>query len=107
VHDAPGTLLFISETTTDLTADLASAHQISFKDLTAAKLHAIAPDTVICPLVSAEFDAILLLERLNELGFQGQCVVISAKLPQYALVLGELQRAAGQILVTLNDTASI
>ena len=106
MHDATGTLLFISETSTDVTAKHPSAHQISFKDLTALRLGQIAPDTVICPLVSTEFDAILVLERLNALGFHGQCLVISVKLPQVDLVLGELQRASGPILVTLNDTAT-
>lgn len=106
MHDATGTLLFISETSTDLTATHPSAHQISFKDLTALSLDQIAPDIVICPLVSTEFDAILVLERLNALGFHGQCLVISAKLPKFDLVLSELQRAAGSILVTLNDTAT-
>lgn len=100
-------MLFISQQNPDQVADLHSGHHIAFKDISTQSLRRLAPKVVVCPLVSAEFDAIQLLERLNALGYAGQCLVISAKLPQQALVLAELNRAAGPIRVRLIDSATL
>jgi hypothetical protein len=107
VYQTNGSLLFISQTTANLTADLQAGHHIGFTELSAEKLHQLAPEIVVCPLVSADFDAVIVLERLKSLGFAGQCLVLSAKLPQQALVLAELRRIAGPIVVRLIDSASL
>ena len=106
MQDFAGTLLFISKATPDLTADLRSAQHIAFKDLTAQTLQRLDPKIVVCALFNQDYDAIMVLERLKELGFQGQCLVMSAKLPQLDLVLAELIHTAGDISVSLHDTAA-
>lgn len=106
MHDFAGTLLFISKPTPDLTADIQGARHITFADLTQHSLQHLAPKIVVCHLFNKDYDAIMVLERLKELQFQGQCLVMSGKLPRLDLVLAELTEAAGDIAVSLYDTAS-
>jgi len=65
-----------------------------FDALDAAWLARLSPDQVIVPLISAGQDATTVIERLQDLGYQGAIIVICPPLPNPRMVEHEL-RALG------------
>lgn len=59
--------------------------------LDAAELARLAPDIISCALLSGKFDAIDVINRLGELDYTGQIVVIAECLPNPGLVERELR----------------
>ena len=74
----------------------------AFADLNARLLAALRPDVVVSPLFGAEFDAGMVIERLDALGFRGRVRVLCPPLPSLQLVQAELAALAPGIDVTLD-----
>ncbi len=77
---------------------------IPHQALNAALLAQVQPNLVVCGLFSPTFDAILLIERLAELGYQGQVQVICPPLPDARMIRSELHAIATEIDVQLIET---
>ncbi len=90
----PARLLALDMLSTQSAELLAGAAFASFSDLDAELLAQIQADEVIFPLVSRDHDAIVVVERLQELGFAGRITVLAPALPNAAMVQAEL-RALG------------
>ncbi|MES2434700.1 MAG: hypothetical protein V4586_12860 [Pseudomonadota bacterium] len=74
---------------------------LPFAQLCPAELARIAPDLVVFPLFSATLDAIVVLTRLNELGYAGRCLVLAPRLPKPHLIEAELRASQGAMQVQL------
>ena len=74
---------------------------LPFAQLCPEKLARIAPDLVVFPLFSASLDAIVVLTRLNELGYAGRCLVLTPRLPKPHLIEAELRGYKGAMQVQL------
>jgi hypothetical protein len=74
----------------------------AFADLNALLLDRLRPDVVVCPLFGAGFDAEMVIERLDGLGFRGRLRVLCPPLPAPQLVQTELAALATGIAVTLD-----
>ena len=74
---------------------------LPFSQLCAAELERIAPDQVVFPLFSATLDAIVVLARLNELGYHGRCLVLTPRLPKPHLIEAELRSYQGAMQIQL------
>ncbi|MDE3027391.1 MAG: hypothetical protein KGH84_03210 [Paracoccaceae bacterium] len=69
-----------------------------------ALLERVQPNLVVSGLFSPEFDAILLIELLAELGYQGQVQVICPPLPDSRMIRSELHAISAGIDVHLIET---
>jgi hypothetical protein len=67
---------------------------IRFSEIDHAGIGRLQPDVVACALISPTCDAALVVEKLQQIGYGGQIVVLSAPLPDPRLVQREL-RALG------------
>ncbi len=74
---------------------------LPFAQLCPEELARIAPDLVVFPLFSATLDAIVVLTRLNELGYAGRCLVLTPRLPKPHLIEAELRSYKGAMQVQL------
>ena len=74
---------------------------LPFTQLCLAELARIAPDLVVFPLFSTTLDAIVVLTRLNELGYRGRCLVLTPRLPKPHLIEAELRDHCGAMQVEL------
>ncbi len=74
---------------------------LPFVELCPEELARIAPDLVVFPLFSATLDAIVVLTRLNELGYSGRCLVLTPRLPKPHLIEAELRDYKGAMQVEL------
>lgn len=74
---------------------------VVFAQLDANELARIAPDLVVFPLFSATLDATVVLTRLNDLGYSGQCLVLTPRLPKPHLIAAELRSYQGAMQVQL------
>lgn len=74
---------------------------LPFAQLCPEELARIAPDLVVFPLFSASLDAIVVLTRLNELGYNGHCLVLTPRLPKPHLIEAELRGYMGAMQVQL------
>lgn len=72
---------------------------------TAQLLANIWPDVVVFPLISAQSDAVAILEDLAALGYRGRCAVLLPALPNPAMIRAELRRHARNMRLTLLNTA--
>lgn len=79
----------------------ATIFSLAFASLNAVELARIAPDMVVFPLFSATLDAIVVLTRLNELGYSGRCLVLTPRLPKPQLIAAELHSYKGAMQVEL------
>ncbi len=64
-----------------------------FSGLDQALIRRVAPDRVICPLVSAEFDAFEVMARLRTIRWQGPVCVIGNDVPDTCMIEEELRAA--------------
>lgn len=64
---------------------------LPLSQLDAVELERLAPDIITCALFWDKFDAIHVINRLNELSYSGQIVVIAEYLPNPGLVERELR----------------
>lgn len=87
-------LLYISAGQVPVASGRDQVTTLAFEALTLERLQAIAPDLVVFPLVSATQDAAVIIAKLQELGYRGQCLVLCPKLPKPGLIEAEL-RALG------------
>lgn len=80
---------------------------LAFRDLTVSVLALAAPDVVAAPLISRDFDALDLLDRLGSLNYRGRVCIHAPKLPNRQVVLRELRFAAHRkgITVEMTDAA--
>lgn len=62
-----------------------------FIGLDKALLDRVSPTRVICPLISAEFDAVDVLRRLRSLRWKGPVEVIGPEMADHAMVENELR----------------
>lgn len=62
-----------------------------FSGLDASLLARLMPDTVIFPLIASGFDALQLIDRLEELQFTGEACVMAPPLPNRRMVEAELR----------------
>jgi len=85
----------------------AQAGGMAFGDLTSAALVPVTPDIVVAPLISSDFDALDLLDRLSALNYRGRLRLVSPKLPNRQIVLRELRSVAFRagIAIELTDAA--
>lgn len=67
--------------------------------LDAALMKSLRPDRVICPLFTAEFDALTVATQLRKLEFQGTLVVVAPDLPNPRMVERELRNQSGGLNV--------
>ncbi len=74
---------------------------LPFAQLCPEELARIAPDLVVFPLFNATLDAIVVLTRLNELGYTGRCLVLTPRLPKPHLIEAELRGYKGAMEVQL------
>ena len=77
---------------------------IPHQALNAAVLAQVQPNLVVCGLFSPTFDAILLIERLAALRYQGQVQVICPPLPDARMIRSELHAISAGIDVQLVET---
>jgi hypothetical protein len=78
-----------------------SNYTLSYDDLTAVAITRFGPVTVVCHLISGSLDASMVLRRLVEIGYRGQCIVLAPRLPRREIVQRELQADATGISVEL------
>lgn len=69
--------------------------------LDAVLLATMAPDKVICPLFSQDYDALVVAQILSKLGFGGTLVVVAPDLPNPRMVEREIRNQAGGIKVAV------
>ena len=74
---------------------------LPFTQLCSEELARIAPDLVVFPLFNASLDAIVVLTRLNALGYCGRCIVLTPRLPKPQLIEAELRGYKGAMQVEL------
>lgn len=67
----------------------------------AVLLATMAPDRVICPLFSENYDALVVAQLLTKLGFGGTLVVVAPDLPNPRMVEREIRNQAGGIKVAV------
>lgn len=77
-----------------------------FQGLDKALLKRVNPDRVICPLISAEFDALEVLRRLRGLRWQGPVQIVGSQVANPAMVESELRAALPGRQVSLLSTAN-
>ena len=65
----------------------------------AALLKSLKPGRVLCPLFTAEFDALLVATHLRKLDFAGTLVVVAPDLPNPRMVERELRNQSGGLTV--------
>ena len=71
--------------------------------LTAAYLDTLSPDTVVTPLLGAQFDAVEAAAWLGSSGYDGRLVVMVARpLPDSRLVRDEISAAGGGLRVDMH-----
>lgn len=75
------------------------AVRVPVQRLDAAVLANFAPDRVVCALFAGDYDAMMVAERLAELGWRGLLVVLAQGLPNRRMVQQELQAIAPWIRV--------
>ena len=73
--------------------------RVPFVRLDAALLARLAPRHVVCALFAADCDAMIVAERLTELGWRGRLMVVAHALPDRRMVERELQAIAPWIRV--------
>lgn len=84
-------------------ADLATARAA---ELTAAILALVRPDAVFAPLMGPGYDILDLVRRLEQLGFAGHLVAVTAPLPDADAVAREVRshcRGIAFDIVTVSD----
>lgn len=64
---------------------------LGFDDLTHDRLLELAPDVVLSPMVTSQFDCLELAHRLHGFGFQGRYRAIAPDLPRPELVRNEVR----------------
>jgi hypothetical protein len=65
----------------------------------AALLKSLRAERVICPLFTADFDALVVANHLRKLEFQGTLVVVAPDLPNPRMVERELRNQSGGLKV--------
>lgn len=64
---------------------------VGFDELTQDRLLELAPDVVLSPMVTRQFDCLELAHRLHAFGFQGRYRAIAPDLPRPELVRNEVR----------------
>lgn len=67
----------------------------------AVLLATMAPDKVICPLFSDNYDALVVAQLLTKLGFGGTLMVVAPDLPNPRMVEREIRNQAGGLKVAV------
>lgn len=75
--------------------------RVPFVRLDAALLARLGPRHVVCALFAADCDAMIVAERLTELGWRGRLTVVAQALPDRRMVERELQAIAPWISVVV------
>jgi len=96
---SPRRMLYITTVTPALVQGRDEVKVIRFAGLTADCLAGFRPDVVLFPLFSIAEDASVILTRLHELGYQGECLVLCPNLPKPRLIEAELRALAPGIRV--------
>jgi hypothetical protein len=73
----------------------------SFAVLDATLLRRVAPEAVAFSLIEPEADAMQVIERLGQLGFQGEAIIFAPRLPNRQMILRELRGLAKGMVVTV------
>jgi hypothetical protein len=94
-------ILYIAAGDAAPAAQDATIFSLPFALLCAEELALTAPDLVVFPLVSATLDAIVVLTRLNELGYKGRCLILTPRLPKPHLIEAELRSYQGAMQIQL------
>lgn len=95
----PRRMLYITAVKPALVQGRDEVKVIRFAGLTADCLAHFRPDVVLFPLFSIAEDATIILTRLHELGYQGECLVLCPNLPKPRLIEAELRALAPDIRV--------
>lgn len=74
---------------------------LKLEEITAQILSAIGPTQVILPLFTAQHDAAMAIELLEELGYRGRITVLAPALPKPRLVERELRALGPGLRLTL------
>lgn len=69
----------------------------SFEKLDSDLLAWVEPSIIVVPLITEQFDALDVLERLSELNYQGKFLAVSKPLPSVSMVQEEFIRRAPEI----------
>ena len=88
----------------------AEAHFVSFSDVSDTLLDNLMPDTVMSPLLGANFDATDLARRLQGLGFSGRYLAIAEGVPAPNIIEKEVRMAAPLVdfdLIALPDRSKL
>ncbi len=101
LNDKNKNMLYISVSAVAEQGDASSNSSLCYDDLSAEALRKFGAITVVCHLISGPLDASMVLRRLVEIGYRGQCIVLSPRLPRREIVLRELQSEAAGISVDL------
>ena len=75
-----------------LSMEVVAVDVASFDAVTSELLHSSAPEVVLAPLFSTEFDITDLADRLVSLGYSGALHAYSRPLPAPRMVIDELRR---------------
>lgn len=78
-------------------ADISGLHWTDFAHCDAQILVRTQPDVVLSPLFSAQFDAIDLAEKLQDLGYRGRYRALAVGLPKPAIVRREIAAVAPDV----------
>lgn len=74
-----------------------------YSALSPAAFKQIAPDTVVAPLLTKDFDAVELAEYMATLRFQGLLIIVSDVLPNVSIVKREVSRTAPDLTMELYE----
>lgn len=76
-------------------------HLLGLQDICSAGLDRLNDAVVACMLFGGATDALEVIAALLAAGYKGPVLVVAPRLPDGALVLHELKRAAGDLHITL------
>lgn len=74
-----------------------------YSDLSPTAFMRVAPDTVVAPLLTKDFDAVELAEYLATLNFEGLLIIVSDVLPNVSIVKREVSRTAPGLTMELYE----
>ncbi|MGV8954757.1 MAG: hypothetical protein ACOH2M_26910 [Cypionkella sp.] len=98
-------LVIVSEAAADLPSGHGSDAAMAYADLSLEALTQLGATAVVCHLFAGRIDAMMVLNRLAHIGYQGRCIVLCPSLPRRDLVQSELQAEAAGILIELIEVA--
>lgn len=99
VVEAPGALRLLGDDPVQQSVVLTQMRMLN-----ARMLAQVAPDAVIGPLITADWDGLDLATTLEEMGYCGAFYILSRPLPRAELVLHEMRACCPGLTISLIET---